>query len=999
MLFGIYSYYIMPKQEAPDLNVTVAMITTIYPGAAPQDVEKLVTQKIEDRCIEISGYDYSQSYSNRNMSIVIVRLENDADTDKAWSQLRQKMKDLQSELPEECQDIEVNTDLAETAGMIISLSGDMYSYEELASYAEEFKKALSRIDGVSRMDIVGDQKYQVTVDVDAQKLNSYRLSMGDIVSIIQSQNIEIPSGAIDDGTTKINVSTRGSYESIREIENTIVDVSEGNGSIVRLKDIASIGMTLEDSNYKIRYNNKNAVLLTGYFKANRNVVLIGDIVEQEIRRLKAQLPPDVEIEKVLFQPENIRKSVNNFIINLLEGVLFVILVVFIGMGLRNAVIVSTAIPLSILATFGTMNLLGIKLHQISIAALIIALGMLVDNAIVISDAIQVRIDRDEEKISACVQGVKEVAIPVLTSTLTTIAAFIPLLMLPSMAGEYVSSLPQIISISLFASYITALFVTPSMAFILFKKSKAVERKSRTRKAFSFLILLGMKRKAVVIMFAVLAGVLTAYTAMNLGLQFFPKADTNIIYIDLKTERNADISKTEELVRQVSEILDKQAEVSSYTAAIGNGLPKFYNTLPVSMVSQDTAQIMISLDLDKGTRFKSNEEMVAYLQERFDSTITAGTVTAKQLEIGEPIGSPVIVRVTGEDMEDLGKIAREIRDSLKEIPGTMNVDDDYTDKIYEFGVNVDIDRASFMGISKYDAQKEVSLALQGTKASVYRYNGKEYNIEVKSNIKSKEELENFAIKSSYTSNKVLLKDLADIALSPQIPTIKKYDRDFSVTVYSDIKPGYNSVSIQDQLAQKLDKMDLGSARIVFDGEKEKISEHFGNVGSSAIFALLLIYGILLLQFRSFVQPVIVLVTIPMSSFGSVIGLHLSGQPLSFMGLLGIVSLMGIVVNNAIILIDYINNSRKEGKTIHEACLEASAKRFRPIMLTTTTTVIGLIPLVFSKSSLFTPMAAALISGLIVSTLLTLVVIPVVYSLFEIKLNNKQTIKANGKSQHV
>lgn len=435
------------------------------------------------------------------------------------------------------------------------------------------------------------------------------------------------------------------------------------------------------------------------------------------------------------------------------------------------------------------------------------------------------------------------------------------------------------------------------------------------------------------------------------------------------------------MEQISVIIEKQPEIVSYTSAIGSRLPKFYNTLPVSMVSQDTAQIKLDLDLEKGKRFKNNGEMVEYLQEILDSSIASGTAAVKQLEIGEPIGSPVIARITGDDMEELGKAARTVRDLLKEVPGTINVEDDYSDRLYEFGVEIDTDRASQMGISRYDVQREVNLALQGRKASVYRSGGTEYDIVVKSCITTKEELENLSIKSAYTSNKFLLKDVAEIALTPRIPTIKKHDRELSVTVSSDVKPGFSPVKIQDTLSERLKTVDLEGSKVIFDGEKEKIREHFGNIGSSAVFALLMIYAILLLQFRSFIQPVIVLLTIPLSSIGSIAGLYFTRQPLSFMSLLGIVSLMGIVVNNAILLIDYINARRLEGCSIHQACIEASGKRFRPIMLTTTTTVIGLIPLIFSGSPLFSSMAVALMSGLMVSTLLTLIIIPVVYSIIE------------------
>lgn len=984
IVIGIYNYYITPKQEVPDITTSIAIVTTVYPGASPEDVEKLVTSRIEDDAAVISGFDYSESTSKNSLSIVVVRLDNDADIDVAWSELRQKMDDLQSKLPEGCEKIEVMTNLDETAGIIISMSGEEYTYEELTAYADEFKRELSKIQGISRFEITGEQKRQVNVEVDIPKLNYYELSLQDISKIIASQNIEIPSGNLDDGDMKINVRTSGAYASIDEIRNTIISVSKSDGSIVRLKDIAKVYMDYEDSNFEIKQNGRNAILLTGYIKDEKNIVLIGKEVEKEIEELRKELPEDILFDSVLFQPEDVSKSVNDFITNLIQGVLFVIIVVFIGMGFKNAIIVSTSIPLSILMSFSVMRIIGINIHMISIAALIISLGMLVDNAIVVSDAIQVRIDRGQDKLRACVSGVKEVAIPILSSTLTTIGAFIPLITLPAMAGEYIKSLPQIVITSLFSSYLVALFVTPTMAFMFFEKSKKKAKNYHIRRFFNNLLIKGMKRKKTTFIIIFIFLGITVFFVSRIGLQFFPKADKDLIYIDIETERGSDLVKTESIADKVSEILNDQDEVTSYTAAMGNGLPKFYNTLSIYTESQDFAQFMVRLDLKIGNRFKRNTEFVNYIQEIFDRKISGGTATAKELEVGEPIGAPMVIRVTGDDIGRLNEVASIIKDKLDSIKGTINVDDDFADKVYEFYVDVNVNKASSFGISKYDVQREVNTALMGRKTSVFRSMGKEYNIVLNSNITSKEALENLAIKSSISGKKVILKEIAQIKLKSQIPSIRKHDREKAVTIFSDVKSGFNPIKIQEELQQKIEHVDLGDINIVFDGEQAKINEHFGNIRTSSIFAVLVVFCILLVQFNSFTQPLVILITIPLSSIGSIIGLYVFRQPLSFMGLLGIVSLFGIVVNNAIILIDFINSERRKGKNIQTACLEAVDKRFRPIMLSTTTTVIGLTPLVLSGSDLFTPMSISLMCGLMISTLLTLVIIPIVYSIVERRL---------------
>jgi len=992
--FGIYNYIISPRQETPEIVAPVALVSVVYPGASPEDIESLVTSKIEDEVSELGGYDYSYSYSRNSIAVVIVRLSYDSDITGAWDDLRQRMIDLQADLPSECDTIVVNTDLTDTAGMLISMSSEKYSYEQLEAYADSFKRELSQIDGIARFDVVGVQDKELVIEVDHQKMNRFNLSYNDLVNLIKSQNIEIPSGTVGQGKDKINVKVSGLFESIEDIENIVIAVSEDNGSIARLKDIATINLKLADSNYKVVHNGENAVLLAGYFKKNKNIVSVGDEVDQTIEEMKGTLPAEIEFTTILDQPKTVDDSVRDFAFNLIQGVLFVIIVVFIGMGLRNAIIVSTAIPASILITFALMKVFGIHIHQISIAALIVALGMLVDNAIVVSDAIQVRLDQDEERLSACVNGVKEVAIPVLTSTLTTVGAFLPLLLLNSIAGEYISSLPSIVMISLLVSYLIAIFITPTMAFIFFKKRENSNKKHIFRTMFDKLLFIGMKAKWAVILFMFLILGVTAYLGFGLGLQFFPFADTDMLYIEIKSEQASNFEATEALVGQVEDVINNESIVNNYTVSIGDGLPKFYQTMPVPTPSQDYAQMMVIVDKSKIGRDQVYVNMTQYidhLQEEMDKHVYGGSIQVKQLEQGEPVGAPVVVRISGENIELLSDYSQQVISYLQDIPGTANVESDFDDYAYEFYIDVEDIEAGYYGLSKYDIQNEVSIALYGRQAGVFNKDAHEYDIKLVSDIKEKDELDNLGIKSSVAPTKLMLKDIADIKTESALSVIKKYDRVQTIRVYSDVKYGYSPVEIQSQLAILLNRDDISGVEVTYDGEKQKIQENFGEVGESGVIALVLIYLILLIQFNSFKQPLIILLTIPLSTFGSIVGLTLAGQSLSFTAILGMVSLLGIVVNNAIVLVDFINAERQEGKSIQVACYDAVDKRFRPIMLSTITTVIGLTPLVYAGKELFVPMAISLMAGLMVSTLFTLVVIPVNYSLF-IRENKKTKDKA-------
>jgi len=979
LLMGVYSYYIMPRQEFPEINAPVALVTVQYPGASPADIESLVTSKIEERLQTLEGYDYSYSKSLNSFSVTVVRLTVDADIDKTWSDLRQEMNDLQSELPNQTEEIDVNTDVVKTAGIMVSISSKEFDYETLETYAKDLEMDLKKVKGLSTIDIVGKQEKEVKVILDYQQLNRFDLSINEVLQLIESNSVEIPSGSIKEDGKSVMIKTEGSFVNLDEIRNLTIAISEENGSIAKLGDIATVEYGVEDSNYKIRHNGENAILLVGYFKENENIVLIGDEIEKMIDNFGKNMPESVQFSKISFQPTNVDEAITNFSLNLLQGVFFVIIVVLIGMGFRNAIIVSFAIPSTILITFNMMNLFGFKLHQISIAALIVALGMLVDNAIVINDSIQVKLDEGMDKLQACVLGTREVAIPVFTSTLTTIAAFLPLLMLPSVAGEYIKSLPSIIMMSLLVSYIVAIIITPTISYIFLKEIKKEQKKSHIRKMFNQMLKFSLNHRKTVALAVVILIIVTVNVVLAIGLQFFPYADTDLIYLDVNNDESGSMDSTEKIINNVESVLASDEYVLDYTTAIGNGLPKFYNTMPLPSPSDSYGQLVVKIAVDQAfEEGLSFEKYLEGLQNRLDKNVINGQVIVNRIEQGEPIGHPVRIRVLGDNIDELNHGATTLKNMLDDINGTVNIGDDFLDQRYQFQIDIDDDYANILGLTKYDLQNEVSLALRGRSTSVLRSEGKEYNILVKSNIEKKEDLENLLIKSSLSGNKVLLKDVATMGLISEYPEITKYNAEKSILVYSDVRPGYSSVEIERRLGNLIEGSDaFRNVTIVFDGEREKIIENFGNVTISAIFAIILVFLILLFQFKSYLRTLVILFTIPLSTIGSILGLYIFNQKLSFLAFLGIVSLLGIVVNNAIVLVDFIDSERKNGKDIKEACLGAVEKRFRPIILTTATTVIGLMPLVYSRSVMFMPLAVALLSGLLVSTVLTLVIIPTVY----------------------
>ncbi len=980
-IVGFYFYYYLPKQENPDIAVPVAMITTVYPGASLEDMEQLITIPVENAINEVPDFDKVESYSFNSASIVVVSLTNEAKVEKSWQELRRIINTVKAKFPKDAQEPVIDTKLIETAGMIISFSGENYDYEQLAAFADVFQKKLSKISGVTRFDLTGKIPKEIKIKVDIAKLQKYPISIENIAQIIEAQNISIPSGGIRTEQGYISVNVSKPYSKAQDIGNTILFTSEENGSALYLKDISEITVDeRSDVKSRTKQNGKNAVLLSGYFQPNKNIIHIGKEVRREIEEIKKDFPEDLIINEVSFEPESISKSISSFMMNLLQGIFFVLIVVFIALGMRNAIVVSTAIPLSILITYIAMWFFKIKVHQISTTALIIALGLLVDNAIVVVEAVQEHLNKGKEKHLAAYLGAKETAMPVLASTLTTIAAFSPLMFLPGAAGDLLGSIPQIVIISLTASYFVAMLAIPALTVLFSKKSEKTKiRRNYLRKFFLHLLnkALANKKLTIGISVAILLASLSLTTLLH--KEYFPPADKDIFYIDIHGEDN-DIKKTESIVANVEQLLKKQNEVLSYTSSIGQPLPRFYQLMEVNVPLEEYAQVKVDFDLDKSERFENKKELAAYLQQLFNEHITGASIQTRLLSLSGTGGGQIKVNISGNNLYRNIEVAKTIRDTLQSINGLEKIGTTISSFNYEYFVDVDYNFASSFGLSQYDIERQINLALMGSEVTKLHTAGKEIPVKLSGNINSIDNLDNLGILASNTNQKILLKQVADINLEKEYPVVRRLNKERNITVFCDAAAGFSAIDMANEIEHNImPHMNTKGTEISFDGEREENKKDTGNLGVAALAAIFLVYIILMLQFNSFVQPLVILFTLPMSFIGAVIGLLLTGQPLSFTAILGVASLIGVVVNDAILLITFINRARKKGMSIHDACKDSSNQRFVPIMVTTATTVMALIPLSLSGSAMFTPLAVSLMAGLLVATLLTLVIVPLLYSI--------------------
>lgn len=982
LLFGVYAYYVIPKSENPDTSSPAAQIITQFPGASANEVEKLVTNEIESAVSVLDGIDFIQSFSYDNASVVIVMLNYDVDYEKQWNTLRNEIDGIQSELPTGAIEPDISTDMTDSAGFIISLSGEKYTQKQLEHYANQLKSSIQLIDGIETVEISGIKERFLEVEVNNEKLAQYSLSIGDIYDLLQAQNTTIPPGAIDASHGKINIQSPSAFENIRDIENLIIDVSKSSGHILRLKDVANIAFKYRENDLFYKNNEEKSLLITGFFKDNKNIVLIGKDVRNKINQLFSTYPDDLKVDEVLFLPEDVDQSINNFIMNLLQGMVLVIIVVLIGMGKRNSVIVSFTIPLSIAITFIAMIFLDIEVQQVSIAALIIALGILVDNSIVISDAIQVKINEGHALTDAAYEGAVEQAIPVLSSTLTTVAAFAPLMVLPGEAGEFAKSLPLVFIIALTASYIVAMLVTPALASKFFHENiKSKDFLAPIKTFYHDLLDKNLTRPKRTLLYITVFFMIVLLSAQFVNIKMFPNVDKDLIYFNLESEIKGDIKATEAFVTETESFLANEPAIQSMTSAIGGGLPRFYMTADIITEATNKGQILSKIDLSKDSRFDNKDDFANYLQLKMDETLIGGHCTVNLLEINMP-GPSYEARLISQDYDSIIELADLLYNRLIETPGTLDVKNSKPSYNYEYALDIDEDLLSTYGLTKYDVQYQLNLSLNGSDATIMKVQGEEYKINLSSNISTIDEVKNLSIRSSYTNEKILIKQFAKVYLNKKLDVIKHYNREMQISVSSRVLPELSVTDLESQMSEYIDSLDLPeNIKIDYGGESEVITKYLRGLVFAGLVALVAVYIILLIQFNSLKQPLIILATIPLSFIGIIIMLLITRTPFTFTVGLGIASLFGIVVNNAILLIEYINRGRSLGLSVRNACIQSVEKRIRPILLSTITTIFGLIPLVLAKSSFFTPMAIALIGGLLFSTVLTLTIIPTIYYLLE------------------
>ncbi|TCO78720.1 efflux RND transporter permease subunit [Marinisporobacter balticus] len=993
---GIFIYGDMERQENPNVVAPVAMVKCIYPGASPEDIEKLIVKPLETKINEISEIKKLESFSMDSIGVIKITLKDlsDAKIDNIWDDLKDDVDEVKKDLPEQAWEPEVETDFTETYGLLVALTGNQYSYQDLKEVAEALKDRLEEDPGVKAVDLDGEIDEQIHINLDMVKLEQYKIAPSTIAKLIKAHNVNIPGGNLEMGHIKVPVQTSGEYENMDELKNTVIGVSE-SGNPIYLKEIAEVVKIEEKKEVFNTLNNEKALVVGVKYAEGKNMVEIGKRLDVILDDFKEELYEGMNLTIFTDQADYVNTAIKLFQSNLISAIILVVLVVLLAMGSRSALVVSSSIPLIIMSVFVYMKLQGMQLHQVSIASLIISLSLLVANGIVANDSMYLYMEKGFDRETACIKGVNEVKIAILTSTLTSIASFLPLAMMQGTAGKFVKSLPILVSIALFSSYLTSLTMVPAMGYTFLKvKGEGKKKNILQRKLEQFvnidkiskLILekykqslgMGLKRPKFIIGIAVGALVVSLAIVPSLGVQLFPPVERDQYVIDVAVKEGSTAERTGEIVDKIGNVLLEDSSVDSFLAKVGDGPLKYYVTFTANNAASNKAQIIVN----------GKQKDIQHVQEMLDRKVPGARINVTKLENAMPVDFPIEVRISGEDIKELKRMANDVKEIVEEIPGGKNVQDTFGYDSYKLKINVNEEKANLVGLSNQDIAATVRMAINGydvTKLKQDHIDDDDLSVIMKipeEDKHNKEILEDLFFTSSITGKNVAIDQIATIDNEFALNKIIRRNTKRTITIGLFVKEGYNTENVQKKIEEAIKDYQWPKGYTMeIGGASEERNDAFTSMKIPSVIAVAIIYLVLVMQFGDLREPLIIMGTIPLSFIGIIWGLKLTGYPIGFMALLGAISLMGVVVNNGIVLLDYIKLLKEEHEILTEAIIEACATRIRPIMIGMITTVISLIPLGLSGGLLWAPMASAIIFGMLVSSLLTLYIIPSAYLIIE------------------
>ena len=1007
IMMGIVMYFELSRDSMPPFTIRVATIVSSFPGASPERVELLVTDKVEKTAQELPELKEISSASRTGLSVVTVTLKDEVSPDElqsVWDRLRRKLNNIQG-LPQGVSPSLNDDGIGDVYGIVVGLTSDGYSYAEMKEYADDIKDALIKLPDAAKVEMGGEQEERVFIEFDNARLKKYGLSASILQQRIASTNILTSGGQINLGDERIILEPTGNFNRFNDIR--LMEVPVGNNNqLVKLADITNVRKGyIDPPGQKVRINGKNAISLHVNLKDNANIITLGKQVDAVVNTWKKKLPIGLELTRVSSLDTYIDFKVNDFIVNLIQAIAIVLVVMLIFLGFRTGFVIASLIPIVTILTLMVMGLIDMGLNQVTLAALIMALGMLVDNAIVVAETIMVKLEQGIKKYEAAVQAFSELWMPLLISTLTTSAAFLAFYLSPTSMGDIVGPIFVVISIALLSSWLIALSVITMFCYLFLKIKPKGEQKpgivdriiNKMKIGYKDVILIALHHKYKVIVGIFLLFILSLVGFTRIPFVFFPDSDRNMITVDINLPEGYKIERTIEVVKGIEKYIidslmvntNREEGIIDWSSYIGEGPESYDLGYTPDEPNSNYAHLLVNT-----SSFEQNVEMITRLDHYAFNHFPNADIKVGFLAAGGG-GTPIEIKISGSNPDELSKIAEQVKIKLSGIEGTKNVKDDWGPKSKKFLIKIDQDRAQYAGITSSDIATSLQTVLDGFQTGEYREDDKSIPIIMRSDAgqqQSLASLETLNIYAQNTGKSVPLLQVARIIPQWQYAKIKRFDLKRTVNVTSELREGGNASYVTSEITPWLDEQQENwpsDYTYEFGGDAKRTAENMGSVVGYLPISAFIIVLLLIIQFNSIRKMTMIVLTIPLGIIGVVIGLLTFGEPFGFMPFLGVISLAGIVINNAIVLIDRMEIELGLGRSNQDAVIAACLQRFRPILLATFTTVLGLIPLYISGGEMWEGMAVSIMVGLLFGTVITLLFIPSIYSaLFKVNYKGYQ-----------
>lgn len=990
LTFGIFSFTHMGRMEDPDFTMRTMVVGVSWPGASPQQMSDQVTDKLEEKLRDLPGVDYTKSFTDGSKSVIYINLKEDLPSNKirpAWEEARNMINDEWKSLPSGVQGPSINDRFDDVYGTIYALSGDEFSYEEKRQQAENLKRQLLSVPNVKKITLIGVQEKSLDVTINKDKLASYQVSTQQLLTALKQQSAMVPAGMVNTDTNNVYLRINGVFDSVDAVKNMPIRI---NNQTIRLGDIADVTMTYKDpSSPQFYYEGKPAIGIAISMDAGANNIEFGKSIDTKLKELKTTIPAGLNLDQVSNQPHIVKESIGDFSQSLFEAIAIVLLVSFASLGIRTGIVVALTIPVVVSTTFVLMYENGIYLHKVSLGALILALGLLVDDAIIVVEMMSVKLEEGFNHWRAATFAYESTAFPMLSGTLITCAGFLPLALAEGMVAEFTKSLSIVVFMALILSWIASVLVSPVLGYKIIENKAEKPESEWTRRdhimhrlktvfyaRFESLLHWALGHHKAVLLLTLGAFILSLLSFPLIKQEFFPSSTRNEIIVSMQFPQSSSIDYTQNQAKSLDALLKDNEHIDHFTTYVGEGSPRFVLTLEPELPRANFMQTIIvtkSLE-DRDALFKD-------LQDQLNDQYPSALINMQFVQIGPPSKYPVMLRVSGPDASEVKTIANDVKAKMQEDKDLHNIAFDWPDTEPVAQIHIDPDKARMLGINSYAVSLHLQSLLSGTKSGEY-YEGNQ-TIPVTFRLSGNEN-HNLAALSSLpiqtgNGSYVPLSQIATISMSQEEGIIWHRNMMPTISIHANVGPGVlgnaKTKEIYNKLAEYRQDLPTGYT-IDLDGSAEKSITAVQKLLVPMPIMLFAIMTILMFQLKRIALMFMALFTAPLGLIGVVLALNITRTPLGFMAILGIIALSGMIIRNSIILLDQIEIHRAEGQSAREAIINSATLRFRPIMLTAIAAILGMIPLM--GSVFWSPLAIAFSGGLLVATILTLIVLPVMYA---------------------